>query len=91
MEYLISVAHAGIITDAPSVSSIGMKFLNFLLSVTGIVAIIALVISGILYFISIGDERKMKIAKRSASYAVIGVALAAGGMVLVKMIGLFFK
>ncbi len=88
---IVSIAHAGVITDAPSISSIGVGILNFLLSLTGIIAIISLVISGILYFAAAGDEKKMQLAKRAANYAVVGVALALGGMVIVRMIGQFFS
>ncbi|EKE18432.1 MAG: hypothetical protein ACD_9C00338G0003 [uncultured bacterium] len=90
MIHIINIAHAGVITDAPSISSMGIKFLFFLLSIAMIIAIIALVISGILYFFSGGDEKKMQIAKRSATYAILGVALAMGGMILVNFIGQFF-
>jgi len=36
--HIINIAQAGVITDAPSVSDIGMKVLFFLLSVAGIVS-----------------------------------------------------
>ena len=49
MEF-INIAHAGVITDAPTLASSGMKILNFLLSVFGIIAIIMAVVSGMLYF-----------------------------------------
>lgn len=87
----INVAHAGVISDAPSISSVGIKILNFLLSVTGIIAIIALVLAGILYFVSAGDEKKMRLAKTAATYSILGIILAMGGMVLVYFVGQFFK
>ncbi|EKE19850.1 MAG: hypothetical protein ACD_8C00096G0003 [uncultured bacterium] len=87
---LINIAHAGIITDAPSVSDIGMKFFNFLLSVVGIFAIIALVLAGIFYFISSGDTQKAELAKRIMKYAVIGIAVAMGAMIAIKFTGQFF-
>ena len=88
---LINTAHAGVITDAPSISSVGMNILNFLLSVTGIIAIIALVLAGILYFASNGDEKKIQIAKRAMTYSILGIILAMGGMVFVYFIGQFFS
>jgi hypothetical protein len=87
----ISIAHAGVIADAPSFQKIGTNVLNFLLSTFGIIAIIALVISGMLYFFSAGDEKRMETAKQSAKYSVLGIIIAMGGMILVKMIGQFFK
>lgn len=86
----ISVAHAGIITDAPSVSDIGMKFFNFLLSVIGIIAIIALVLAGIFYFFSAGDTKNAELAKRIVKYAVFGIVVAMGAMIAIKFVGQFF-
>jgi len=91
MIHLINVAQAGVITDAPTFQTIGTKILYFLLSVAGIIAIIALVVSGAMYLISFGDERKMETAKNSAKYAAIGMILIFGSMVLVKTVGQFFQ
>ncbi|NTW26909.1 MAG: hypothetical protein HGA36_01150 [Candidatus Moranbacteria bacterium] len=88
---IINTAHAGVITDAPSVSHIGMNVLNFLLSVTEIIAILALVIAGILYLASAGDEKRLRLAKTAATYAVLGIVFAIGGMILIKLIGQFFQ
>ena len=88
---LINVAQAGVISDAPSISNIGMNILNFLLSVAGIIAIIALVVSGAMYFMAMGDEKKMQKAKRSASYAVLGIIMSMSGMAVVLLIGKFFS
>ena len=68
-----------------------MNILNFMLSAAGIVAIIALVLSGIMYFFSAGDERRMEVAKKSALYAILGIVLIMGSMVLVKLIGGFLN
>ena len=88
---IINIAHAGVISDAPTFEQIGMNILNFLLSVAGIIAIIALVLSGIMYFFSAGDERKMEVAKKSALYAILGIVLIMGSMVLVRLIGGFLN
>jgi hypothetical protein len=87
---IINIAHAGVISDAPTLKSISMNILSFLLSVAGIVAIIALVVSGAMYFFSAGDENRIQIAKRSAKYAIVGIILAMGGMILIKAAGQFF-
>jgi hypothetical protein len=87
---LINIAHAGVIIDAPTFQQIGMNILFFLLSAAGIIAIIALLVSGMMYFFSTGDERKMQVAKKSAKYALLGIVLVMGGMILVKTIGQFF-
>jgi hypothetical protein len=91
MIHLIETAHAGVITDAPSFQQIGTNVLIFLLSTAGIIAIIALVIAGTMYFFSAGDERKTEVAKQAAKYSVIGIILALSGAILVRTIGQFFQ
>lgn len=91
MNLFINVAKAGVITDAPSVSRIGMNVLFFLLSVGEIIAIIALVLAGILYLTANDDRKRMETAKRAATYSVLGVIVALGGMIVIKMMGQFFQ
>lgn len=91
MFYIIEIAQAGVISDAPTFKEISVNVLNFLLSIVGIIAIIMLVVSGILYFFSAGDEKRMQIAKSSARYAVIGVILALSGIIIIRTIGVFLS
>lgn len=91
MFHLIEIVNAGVITDAPTFQNIGMSVLNFLLSVAGIIAIIFLVVSGIMYFVSFGNENRMELAKRSAKYAIVGIILILGGMIIVRSVGRFFE
>ena len=86
---LINIAHAGVISEAPSLTSIGMNVLNFLLSAFGIVAIIILALSGAMYFFSAGNEERAKKAKQSTRYAVVGILLAMSGLIIVKFLGQF--
>lgn len=88
---LIEVAHAGVISDAPTFQQIGLNILHFLLSTAMILAIIALTVSGVLYFFAAGDEKRMEKAKKSAVYSVLGIVIAMGGMVVARMIGQFFE
>lgn len=88
--HIIEAARAGVITEAPSVSSVGMNVLNFLLSVVGIIAIISLVLAGIMYVTAQGDEKRMRVAKKSAQYTILGIILAMGAMVVIAFVGKFF-
>lgn len=91
MFHIINISHAaGIIEDALTFQEIAMNVLNFLLLIFGVLAIIALVLSGILYFFSAGDTRKMEIAKKFAMYSILGIVLTFGSMVLIRLIGSFF-
>jgi hypothetical protein len=89
--YFINTVHAGVISSAPSISSAGINILNFLLSVAGIIAIISLVIAGSMYLIISGDEKKMQVAKRAMQTSILGIILAMGGMIFVRVIGQFFS
>ena len=87
----INIAHAGVISDAPSISNVGMNVFYFLLSVVGIIAIIVLVVYGMKYLIAGGDDKMMQSAKKAVSYAILGIVFAMGGMIVVNLIGRFFQ
>jgi hypothetical protein len=88
---IIETVRAGVITDAPSISTVGMNVLNFLLSVVGIIAIISLVLSGIMYFAIQDDKKRLQNVKRAMTYSILGIIIAMGGMVLIRLIGQFFQ
>lgn len=80
------ISRAGVISDAPNVSEILYNILNFLLQVFGIIAIISLVISGILYLTAAGDEDRIKLAKGGMVYSIIGILVALSGVIIIKTI-----
>lgn len=84
--FSFSISRAGVISDAPNVSEILYGILNFLLQVFGIIAIISLVISGILYLTAAGDEDRIKLAKRGIVYSIIGTLVALSGVIIIKTI-----
>jgi hypothetical protein len=89
---LIKIAHAaGIIEDAPTIPELLMNILNFLLQVFGIIAIIALVVSGIFYLTAAGDEDRIKLTKKSVLYSIIGIVVALSGIIIIKTINGFLK
>ena len=85
------IAHAGVIDEAPGIPGLLLNILNFLLQMFGIVAIIALVISGIIYLTASGDEDRIKLAKKASLYSIIGIIVVLSGMVIIKTIGGFLK
>jgi drug/metabolite transporter (DMT)-like permease len=88
---LIETANAGVIASATPITTVAMNVLNFLLSVTLVVAIIAMTVAGMMYFGAIGDEKNMQLAKKYFQYSCLGIALGLGGMILIKTIGMFFQ
>ena len=91
MIHFVEIAHAGVITEAPTFQQIGLNVLNFLLSVAGILAIIMLRLSGIFYFLAAGNEARMEKAKKSAIYSILGIIIIVSGMVMIRMINQFFE
>lgn len=84
---LINVAQAaGVIDNAPNISQLLLKVLNFFLEIFGIIAIISIIISGVLYLVSAGDENRIEKAKKMFLYSIIGIVAALGGMIIVKTI-----
>ncbi|MEI8096559.1 MAG: hypothetical protein WCG73_00415 [Candidatus Moraniibacteriota bacterium] len=80
--FQISVAHAGVISDAPKISSLLLNILNFLLSIIGISGIIGLVISGVMYLTAGGNEERMRSAKNMIIASVTGMVIALGSLML---------
>lgn len=89
--FSFSISNAGVISDAPNVSELLFNILNFLLQVFGIIAIISLVISGILYLTSSGDESRIRLAKKGIIYSIIGILVALSGVIIIKTISGFLK
>lgn len=81
------VSHAGIISDAPRVSSLLLNILNFLLSIGGVLAIIMLTLSGGMYMFAAGDRRMIAKAKKATKYSVVGIIVTLSGMIIVKFLG----
>lgn len=78
--------------SSPVDSAIGLKqialnVLNLLLSVVGIIAIISLVVGGIMYMTSYGDEKRMETGKKIFTYSIIGVVISLASLVIVRQIG----
>lgn len=86
----VSIARAGVISDAPSVASILQNILSFLLSIIGVLAIIAIVISGLLYLTAAGNPKQIEVAKKLLFYSIIGIIVAFGALVIVSQVGEFF-
>jgi hypothetical protein len=86
---LINVAQAGVISSAPTVPQLLLKVLNFLLSIFGVIAIIAVVISGIIYVTAGGDENRIQKAKKMFLYSIVGIIVALGSLVIIQTISKF--
>jgi len=88
---LVSVAHAGAITDATPVAGILQNVLEFLLSIVGVLGIIGLVIAGFLYLSAAGNMRQTNLAKTMTVASLIGIIIALGALVIVSQLSKFFS
>lgn len=75
-----------IVNKAYTLKDIAINVLNFLLSVTGIVAIIGLIVGAIFYLTSYGDEERMKKGKQILVASIIGIVIAFASLVIVKQV-----
>lgn len=78
------------LTGAPSIAEIAFNTLNFLLSIAGVLGIIMLVAAGIAYLTAAGNEGQIETAKKMTKWAIIGIAVALGALVIVKQVANFF-
>lgn len=85
---------ASIPTDlalAPTIAQITENALSFLLSIIGMLAIIGLAVSSILYLSAGGDPSRAEKAKQAMKYSVIGIAIAGASLIIVRQIVGFFS
>lgn len=80
------MTEAGVISDAPSFASVLMKILTFILSAVGIIAILALVISGLMYMLAGGDTDETATAKKYTLASITGLSIALASLIIVKQI-----
>ena len=62
------------------------RVLNLLLSFIGLLAIIGMVVGGIFYMTSAGDEERIEKGKTIITYSIVGISVALLGLVIVKAV-----
>lgn len=75
-----------IVNNAYTIKDIAVNVLNFLLAVTGIIAIIGLIIGAIFYLTSYGDEDRMEKGKKIFWASIIGIVIAFAALVIVRQV-----
>lgn len=63
---------SGVIDDAPRVVFVLREVFIFLLSISGVVILIAFVVSGLLYLVSRGNSDLIERAKQALYFGVVG-------------------
>lgn len=62
------------------------RFMDWILAIFGMLAIIAFVISGIQYLVAVGDDDAAKTAKRNMQYSILGVIVALSGWIIIQAV-----
>lgn len=75
---------------APTIQDIVVRVIMFLLSIVGMLAIIGLTISGIMYVLATGDSTQAQNAKKAMMYSIVGIVFAGASLLIVRQIIIFF-
>lgn len=89
MDYLIPIAHAGAVADATPIATVVGNILTFLLTISGTIGIIVIVVAGVLFLASRGDTQMHESAMRAMRGALVGIAAIMGVMVILRQIAVF--
>lgn len=78
---------AGLLSDETTTAKdIVVKVINFVLSFVGLLAVLFLIIAGVMYITSLGDEGKAEKAKKMILYIIIGILLILLAAVIVNVV-----
>lgn len=74
-----------------TVSSLLVNLLQWLLYIFGTVAVIAFVVSGIMYVTSAGNDKQIDTAKEYMIWSIVGIIVAFSGVILLTAIASFLS
>ena len=69
-----------------NLTSVISRFTNWILGIFGFLAIISFIVSGIMYFLSAGDDKLQEKAKKQMQWSIVGVAIGLIGLVVIYTI-----
>lgn len=75
--------------DTGAINPILARAINFLLSITAVVALLVLIWGALMYILSFGNEKKAATAKNIMVYAVVGLILAALSFAIIQVVKSF--
>lgn len=70
-----------------TIQSALIQLINVMLGVVGLLAIAALVYGGIFYIISLGNESRVGTAKKTITWAIVGLVVVILSVLLVQFVG----
>ncbi len=73
------------------IADVLMRFLNWLLSIFGILAVISFIVAGILYLTAQGEYRNIERAKKAVTAGIVGLVIGLLGYTIVLTIDKLLK
>jgi hypothetical protein len=82
--------NSSMVGSAPTLTQLALNVLNFLLSIIGVLGIIMMVVGGVIYITSAGNEEQIATGKKIVTFASLGIFIALGSMIIVAQIARLF-
>lgn len=86
MTFFGSIAQAGVISDAPTFATLFGRVLDFLLSVAGFVAILAIVLVAIRFLFTLGNVDRAATQKKAFFTILLGILVLFGALIIIRQI-----
>jgi cytochrome c biogenesis protein CcdA len=74
------------VADGPTVSELIVNVVSILSFVAGVASVIAIIVGGIMYSVSGGNESRTKTAKDAILYAVIGLVISLSAFAIANFV-----
>lgn len=74
----------------PSMAQVLERAISLVLTSLGMLGIIGIIIGGLWYLNSGGDQQRMEIGKKTLLYSILGLVIAIGSLIIVKQIAALF-
>ncbi len=76
----------GIAPAQESLITVVVRWVNYFLAIVGLVAVVFLIWGGVQYIISAGQEEKIESAKKTITYAILGLLVIGLAAVIVNFV-----
>lgn len=83
---ILNIPNVGLPSSSGGIQPILANFLNWLLGIVGVLAVISFVIAGLQYILAAGDSKTIETAKRNMTYSAIGIIVALSGFIVLQAV-----
>ena len=84
--FFVPDVYAGVLDEAPPLQYYFVNVLRFLLSVSGAVAVIAIIVSGVMYMASGGSTSRVTAAKQYLLWSIVGLCIILLSLIIVSAV-----